>query len=187
MRSRLCSWLLFSVMGWRENITVALPDKFVLCLAPHTSNWDFIIGQLYMRAGGLRVNFMMKREWFRGPLDRLFRRLGGIPVRRDKSSSLTDSLAAEAARSEHFRLCITPEGTRSRNPHWKRGFYYIALKAQLPIVLFAMDYDRRLIECTTMIHPTGDVDADMLRIKRHYKDYRGRHPERFSIGGAGQE
>lgn len=171
-------------MGWRDNIAIELPEKCVVCLAPHTSNWDFIIGQLYMRARGMKVNFMMKREWFRGPLGTIFRHIGGIPVSRDRRSSLTDSMAEAAVRTDHFRLCITPEGTRSLNPSWKRGFYYIAEKAGLPIVLFAMDYRRRLIECTMAVVPSGDVEGDMRRIKLHYKEYVGRHPERFSIGDA---
>lgn len=182
MVSPLSSWLLFTVMGWHENMAVTLPRKCVLCVAPHTSNWDFVVGQLYLHARGLHVNFMMKREWFGGPLGRLFRRMGGIPVNRDSHDSLTDSLAREAQQADTFRLCITPEGTRANNPQWKRGFYYIALKAQLPIALCALDYERRVIECTALLTPTGDVDADMRRIKRHYRDYRGRHPERFSIG-----
>ena len=181
-KSKLCSWLLYKRMGWTTDITVDIPRKFVLCMAPHTSNMDFVIGVLYMYAEDFRVNFMMKREWFRGPLGRLFRRIGGIPVWRDKHSNMTEDLAAEAAGSADFRLCITPEGTRSLNPDWKKGFYYIAMKAGIPILLYALDYEKRLLQCTKMIYPSGDIDSDMREIKLYYKDVHARYPEKFTVG-----
>ena len=119
---RLCNWLLYRVMGWQKNITVPLPRKYIICLAPHTSNWDFLIGQLYSRAEGTRINFLMKKEWFFWPLGPIFRRMGGIPVFRSKNTSLTDNLAEEARKADTFVLCITPEGTRKATDYWKRGF-----------------------------------------------------------------
>ena len=168
-------------MGWTKDITVAHPDKYIICLAPHTSNWDFILGQLYSRAEGLRINYLMKKEWFFWPLGPIFRKTGGIPVYRDKKTSMTDNLAETAKRSESFRLCITPEGTRSRNPDWRKGFYFIALKAGLPILLYGLDFDKKLIQCTKCIMPTGDVEKDMQEIKQYFANYKGRHPENFAI------
>lgn len=168
-------------MGWTKDITVAHPDKYIICLAPHTSNWDFILGQLYSRAEGLRINYLMKKEWFFWPLGPIFRKTGGIPVYRDKKTSMTDNLAETAKRSESFRLCITPEGTRSRNPDWRKGFYFIALKAGLPILLYGLDFDRKLIQCTKCIMPTGDVEKEMQEIKQYFADYKGKHPENFAI------
>ena len=168
-------------MGWTKDITVAHPDKYIICLAPHTSNWDFILGQLYSCAEGLRVNYLMKKEWFFWPLGPIFRKTGGIPVYRDKKTSMTDNLAETAKRSESFRLCITPEGTRSRNPDWRKGFYFIALKAGLPILLYGLDFDKKLIQCTKCIMPTGDVEKDMQEIKQYFADYKGKHPENFAI------
>ena len=168
-------------MGWTKDITVAHPDKYIICLAPHTSNWDFILGQLYSCAEGLRINYLMKKEWFFWPLGPIFRKTGGIPVYRDKKTSMTDNLAETAKRSESFRLCITPEGTRSRNPDWRKGFYFIALKAGLPILLYGLDFDKKLIQCTKCIMPTGDVEKDMQEIKQYFANYKGRHPENFAI------
>lgn len=168
-------------MGWTTNVAVANPDKCIICLAPHTSNWDFIIGELYMLAEGLSIGFLMKKEWFGGPLGWLFRRMGGIPVERGRHTSLTDQLAEEAKRREKFCLCITPEGTRSPNADWKLGFYFIALKAGIPILLYAADYERKLIECTKVVVPNGDAEAQMDEIKRHYKNYKGKHPENFVV------
>ena len=168
-------------MGWTKDITVAHPDKYIICLAPHTSNWDFILGQLYSCAEGLRINYLMKKEWFFWPLGPIFRKTGGIPVYRDKKTSMTDNLAETAKRSEAFRLCITPEGTRSRNPDWRKGFYFIALKAGLPILLYGLDFDKKLIQCTKCIMPTGDVEKDMQEIQQYFADYKGKHPENFAI------
>ena len=106
---KFASWLLYQKMGWTKHVTIPFPDKFIICLAPHTSNWDFALGQLFTWSEGLKINFLMKREWFFWPLGMLFRRLGGIPVWRSKHSSMTDNLVHTAIQSSDFRLCITPE------------------------------------------------------------------------------
>ena len=169
-------------MGWKTLVTEDHPEKYIICLAPHTSNWDFIIGQLYNSAEGLGSNFMMKKEWFFWPLGILFRRMGGIPVYRQKHSRMTDAMAQTARESERFHLCITPEGTRKRVEEWKKGFYFIAQGAQIPILLYGVDYERKLIQCTKTIIPTGDVEADMREIKLYFKDFKGKRPENFTIG-----
>jgi putative acyltransferase len=174
-------------MGWSKTVNQPHPDKYIICLAPHTSNWDFVIGLLYAQAEGLESNFLMKREWFFWPLGPIFRHLGGIPVWRSKHTSMTDNLADEAAKSTRFHLCVTPEGTRSLNPDWKKGFYYIAQKARIPILLYGVDYSKKHIQCTRTLIPTGDIDSEMREIKLYFKDFRGKRPERFTIGEIGQE
>ena len=179
---KLCRWLLYKRLGWKTDVTEVHPTKFMLCLAPHTSNWDFVLGQLYMRAEGMRINFLMKKEWFFWPLGIWFRKIGGIPVFRTKKNSMTDNLAEEARKAETFQLCITPEGTRSRNDEWRKGFYYIALKAELPILLYGLDFERKLIQCTKTLVPTGDIERDMREIKLYFKDFKGKYPEKFTVG-----
>ena len=137
-------------MGWTTEVTEDHPDKFIICLAPHTSNWDFILGLLYSRARGMQCNFMMKKEWFFWPLGPIFRSLGGIPVYRQKKTSMTDAMAEAAKAAKTFHLCITPEGTRSRTADWKKGFYFIALKAGLPILLYGVDYTQKRIVFSCM-------------------------------------
>lgn len=130
----------------------------------------------------MHINFLMKKEWFFWPMGILLRRMGGIPVYRSKHTKITDHLADEAKRRDSFKLCITPEGTRSLNPDWKKGFYYIALKAQIPVLLFGVDYSRKLIQCTKSFVPTGDVDNEMRAVKLYFKDFKGKYPEKFTIG-----
>lgn len=175
-----CRWLLYKKLGWTKCVTVAHPDKFIICLAPHTSNWDFIIGQLYAQAEGFKINFLMKREWFFWPLGVIFRSLGGIPVWRTKHTSMTDNLAETAKTKDSFKLCITPEGTRSPNTEWKKGFYFIALKAEIPILLYGVDYEKKKIVCTDSITPSGNIDEDMPKIKSYFKDFKGKKPENFA-------
>ena len=175
-----CRWLLYKKLGWTKCVTVAHPDKFIICLAPHTSNWDFIIGQLYAQAEGFKINFLMKREWFFWPLGVIFRSLGGIPVWRAKHTSMTDNLAETAKTKDSFKLCITPEGTRSPNTEWKKGFYFIALKAEIPILLYGVDYEKKKIVCTDSFTPSGNIDEDMPKIKSYFKDFKGKKPENFA-------
>ena len=173
--------ILFDWLGFSEIITEPLPAKCVIALAPHTSNWDFIIGKLYTTAIGESNMFLMKKEWFFWPLGILMRRMGGIPVYRDKKMRVTDSVAEQAKQSEIFRICVTPEGTRKPNADWKKGFYYIALKANIPILLYGLDFKTRRIVCTKKVIPNGDVDNQLLEIKDYFRDFTGKHPEKFVL------
>lgn len=176
---RFSRFILYRLMGWHNEVTVELPPKYVIALAPHTSNWDFIMGQLYSSAESFRCQFMMKKEWFRFPLGGLMRRLGGIPVERNRKTSLTDQLARLATESDTFALCITPEGTRKPVSEWKNGFYYIALKANIPILLFGLDYATKRIVCTRAIMPNGDIEEQMPEIRAYFKDFQGKRPQNF--------
>ena len=174
-------FLLLRVMGFTVNVKEPIPQKFIIALAPHTSNWDFVIGNLYSRAMDIPCQFLMKKEWFIWPLGYIMKSLGGIPIDRSKRTRVTEQIAQTAREQEVFHLCITPEGTRKRNPEWKKGFYYIALMADIPILLYGLDYRRRLIECTKTIVPSGDIEKDMAEIKSYFKNYNGKHPEKFAI------
>ena len=174
MFRHLYRFLLYNVMGWRAEITIQLPKKYIIALAPHTSNWDFLMGQLYSRAENVKSQFMMKREWFFWPLGPIFCRMGGIPVERSRKMSLTDQLAQKARESNEFGLCITPEGTRKPVSDWKKGFYYIAQKANIPILLYGVDYEKRLIQCTKTIIPNGNIEEQM---REAFQQQISREPE----------
>ena len=179
MIQQISKYILYNLLGWKKTVTVDHPNKYIICIAPHTSNWDFLIGQLYAKAEGIKANFLMKKEWFFWPLGPMFKAMGGIPVWRSKNCSMTDNLAEQAKKMQTFHLCITPEGTRSLNPEWKKGAYYIALKAQIPLILYGVDYEKREIVCTKSFIPTGDIDNEMKELKLYYKDFKGKHPELF--------
>ena len=180
MFKSLCR-LIFRKMGWQVEMTVPYRDKCIICVAPHTSNWDFIIAELYYHSIGRTAGFLMKKEWFFWPMGVLFRSMGGIPVERSRHVSLTDRVAEAAIKAERFELAVTPEGTRSLATKWKRGFYFIALKAGLPIQLYAIDYKKKRIVCTKELVPSGDVEADMRLIMDYYRPYEGKYPGKFAV------
>lgn len=182
MKKAIYSFIYYRILGWKTNVTMPDYDKCVITAAPHTSNWDLFIGKLFYGAIGRKTYFMMKKEWFFFPLGILFRWMGGIPVHRDKRTSMVDQVIKQVNASEKFHLAITPEGTRSPNPNWKKGFYYIALGANIPIVLIGIDYEKKCITAGKYIIPSGDIDKDMREIKLYFKDFKGKHPHKFVLG-----
>ncbi len=182
MKRAVCSFIYHKLLGWKAKVGVPDFKKCIFCAAPHTTNWDLFIGKLFINAVGWKSGFLMKKEWFFFPLGAIFRSMGGIPVERDKRSSMVDQLIEQVKRSDTFHLAITPEGTRSANPNWKKGFYYIALGAQIPIILVGIDYEKKCITADKYLIPTGDIDKDMRDIKLYFKDFRGKYPEKFDIG-----
>lgn len=181
MKQALCRFIYHRILGWNYLITVPEFDKCVICAAPHTSNCDLFIGKLFYGSLGRKTSFMMKKEWFFWPLGPIFRSMGGIPVDRGKKTSLVEQMAERFAQSRQFHLAITPEGTRKANPNWKKGFYYIALKAKVPIMLIGIDYPSKTITATKALMPTGNLEEDMRIIKDYFKGFRGRIPENFAI------
>lgn len=169
------------LLGWKAVSSIDAEDKCVVCVAPHTSNADLFIGKLAYRSLGIDAGFLMKKEWFRPPLGWFFRHIGGVPVDRSRHTSVTDQMAEAFHTHKVFRLAITPEGTRKPNPDWKLGFYYIALKAGVPIHLAYIDYRTHTAGVGMRLIPTGDAEADMQIIKNFYKDKTGRHPANFVV------
>ena len=182
MKKAIYSFIYYRLLGWKTNVTVPNYDKCVICAAPHTTNLDLFIGKLFYGAIGRKTSFMMKKEWFFCPLGVFFKAVGGIPVNRSRKTSLVDQMVHNFAEYKKFNLAITPEGTRKANPNWKKGFYFIALKAQVPIVLIGIDYSKKTISATKAIMPSGDINKDMREIKLYFKDFKGKHPENFALG-----
>jgi 1-acyl-sn-glycerol-3-phosphate acyltransferase len=170
-----------NVTGWKAYTTVAEPPKSVICVAPHTSNWDFPIGELSYLALGRKASFLIKKSWFFFPLNYFFKALGGVPVDRSKRTSVTQQMAEEFEKREHFHLAITPEGTRSLSDKWKMGFYHIAVLANVPIQLAYIDYGKKELAIKEIFYPTGDEVADLLKIQDYYKDVQAKFPEKFSL------
>lgn len=181
MKKKLCYFIYCTLLGWKADVRITLPQKCIVCTAPHTSNWDLFYGKLFINAIGENCGFMMKKFWFFWPLGYLFRWMGGIPVNRTKRTSMVDSIIAVAKNCDHFRLAITPEGTRKANPTWKKGFYYIAQGAQIPIILIGIDYQKKCITAEKEFVPTGDVVADMHAIQQYFTQFTGKKPQNFTI------
>lgn len=156
-------------------------DKCVICVAPHTSNWDFIMGKLGYTALGRNANFVIKKEWMKGLPGTILSKLGGIGVDRSKPSFFTDQMAELYRTRDKFSLAITPEGTRKANPKWKKGFYHIAVKANVPIYLVRIDYKKKEMCVFDVFVPTGNEQADIFEIQQRYAGVTARHPKQFVL------
>jgi len=167
---------MLALFGWR--VTGELPDrpKVVAIVAPHTSNWDFIVGIAVVFALGLGVRFLGKDTLFRPPLGWLMRWLGGKPVIRSTPQGAVAEAADMIAKEDRVLLGIAPAGTRTRGTPWRSGFYNIAMAAKVPILPAAFDYGRRSLTLFPLFEPTGNFEGDLAKLQALYRDVRGRNP-----------
>lgn len=173
---------LLRLLGW--NIYTRVPadiPKAVIIMAPHTSNWDFIIGRLAFFWYRMYPRILIKKEAFGPVTGPVLRMLGGVPVDRSHSQNTVKQVTKCFHKYEKFHLLITPEGTRKRVNKWKRGFYFIALNAKVPILLGFLDYRKKEGGLGMMLEPTGDFEADFKIIEDFYRDKHARHPEKFNL------
>lgn len=169
--------------GWSVDVTVPDYPKAIICVAPHTTNWDFVLGKLAYASIHRRAGYLMKESWFFWPLGYFFKALGGIPVPRgDKRGgrSLVETITDMMKTSARMVIAITPEGTRSRTTEWHTGFLRIAMDANVPILLGAFDFKDKIIRVTDEFVPTGDIEADMRAVKDFYKPFHGKYPDKFT-------
>jgi 1-acyl-sn-glycerol-3-phosphate acyltransferase len=169
---------LLRLLGWRLEVELPSVSKYVLVVAPHTSNWDFVIGILAAWTLGLpQPRWVGKDSLFKPPLGWIMHAIGGIPVDRSKSQNFVEQVAARFAEEDVFLLGIAPEGTRRHTQYWRSGFYYIAHQAGVPIVLIYLDFARKVVGTGPMIEPTGDIEADFEVIRAFYSTVQGKHPQ----------
>lgn len=172
---------LLRMAQWRVSITVPWRDKCVICVAPHTSNWDFLLGYAAWRSLGRQACFLMKESWFFFPLGILLRSLGGIPVPKKRGADLTASIVNRFNAADRLNLAVTPEGTRARTDIWRKGFLYIAYGAGVPLQLGVIDYRTKTIIVQEEYNPSGDLETDMNFIRKFYEAYADAalKPEKF--------
>ncbi len=174
--------LLMRILGWR--ISGKLPDeikKAVIIVAPHTSLWDFVYGRLAFWILDIPVNFMISAKYFKFPLGWLLTILGGEPVTNSKPLRLLLEILGKFKNAKSFYVVITPEGTRSLVDEWKKGFYQIATRAEVPIVMAYIDYKYKKGGLGPVFYPTGDFEKDLPEIQKFYLKFNARHPERYNL------
>ena len=173
--------LLLKCAGWKVDITVPYRDKSVICVAPHTSNWDFIIGLFAYRSLGRKASFLMKEFWFFFPLKYLMKALGGIPVKEKPSKSLTATIIEDFKTCKQLNLAVTPEGSRSPVEKWRTGFLTIAYNAKVPIQLGVIDFKNKVVIVKNEFIPSGNFDVDLQEIKKYYSDFKeaALYPDKF--------
>ena len=169
-------------MGWKIEGTIdERVKKCVLMVIPHTSWHDFYLGIFTRGITGIAMNFIAKQELFRFPFGFYFRWMGGAPIDRTGSLNKVDAIAKIFEKHNEFRLAIAPEGTRKKVTELKSGFYYIALKANVPIIPIAFDFGRKKVNLGKPYYPTSNYDNDLKILLKHFEDVIGKVPE-YSFG-----
>lgn len=175
---RWVSLIFFRLTGWKEEGQRPDITRYVIIAAPHTSNWDFVYTMCLAFILRIKPLIMMKGTWFRWPLGPFFRWLGALPIDRAKSHNVVAQSIEAFQANPHMVMLVPPSGTRRQVMYWKTGFYYIARGAHVPIVLGYLDYRRKAGGIGPIVHPTGNIEADMKTIRNFYADIPGKFPHR---------
>ena len=182
--SRALGTAALALLGWRIEGVIPDAPKLVLIAAPHTSNWDFVVGIAAKLALQLRVMWLGKDSLFRAPFGTVMRALGGVPVDRATSHDVVKQVIDEFARRERMILGLAPEGTRKPVARWRTGFYHIAHGASVPIVPVALNWGERAIQIGQAFTTTGNIDADIEQLRRRFSGVRGRRRQPKSSSSA---
>lgn len=178
----LIARLIFAIMGWKIiNTTPSHLRKAMIIMAPHTSNLDFIIGRLCFWRYRMRANILVKKESFTPLMGPILRWLGAVPLDRGNSQNTVKKVTAHFDKNDDFFLLIAPEGTRRKVNVWKKGFYFIALTAKVPILMAFLDYKKKEGGIGAMLYPTGNFEEDFKIIEDFYRTKTARYPEKFNL------
>ena len=177
---KFLSVLIFKIIGWKLVGVIPRIDKYLVISAPHTSNWDFLIGRCFAYIAGLQPRYLIKSELYFWPLSVFIKWNGGIPVYRKTGRGTTERVVEKIKSTEKIILGITPEGTRKRVKKWKTGFYHIAQRANIPIVIMYMDYKKKEVGYFNILYPSGDLQKDMAIIQDYYKDVQAKNPNFYN-------
>jgi 1-acyl-sn-glycerol-3-phosphate acyltransferase len=176
----LAKLVYFKILGWQvegnTNFSKDSVKKAIIIAAPHTSWHDFYIGVLLRSVLRIKTNFVGKKELFVFPLGWLFRILGGAPIDRHKKENKVNAIAELFKNKDEFRMTLSPEGTRKKVNKWRTGFYYIAKEANVPIIMFTLDFENKRNKISEPFYPTNDKDADFEYMQSFFKHVKGKVP-----------
>ena len=177
----LAKFIYFKLLGWKivgnTNFSKDTIMKSVIIAVPHTSWHDFYIGILLRKSVGVKTNFVGKKELFKWPLGLYFKSIGGRALDRTPGQNKVEAIAKLFKADDEFRLTLAPEGTRKKVTEWKTGFYYIAKTANVPIIMFTLDFENKQNKISEPFYPTDDFEADFKFMRGFYKDVIGKKPE----------
>lgn len=168
-RSMLRFW------GWTLEGRVPTDKKILLIAAPHTSNWDWVIGVAGLLALGIRLTYIAKHTLFKGPLGWVMKKTGGVPVDRESAERTVDEIVRQFNQSERLYYAIAPEGTRKQVERWKTGFLRVAYKAKVPVLMVSFDYRKKRILIGDCAELSGDIDRDLESVQRYYSQFSGKN------------
>ena len=172
--------LILRVGGWTAVGGVPDVPKAVIVAAPHTSNWDGFWAMVYKVSISAEIHFFAKKSLFWFPLGTILGALGGIPLDRSRASSAVQQAIDMFEHEDSFYFGLAPEGTRTRKPGWKSGFYRIATGANVPIYLGMLDFSNKRIGIGPRLDLTGDQEKDLEAIRAFYSGIKGRWPDKTS-------
>lgn len=168
MISYLAKLVFFRLMGWRIEGDFPQLNKFIVAVYPHTRNMDFIVGVLTRAVLNEKISYVGKQELFNPLTGWFFRALGGTPINRNSNENKVSAIAQIFKEKDAFRMAIAPEGTRKKVDRWKTGFYYIALEAEVPILLVHFNYPSKKVSFLKLLKPTGDIEKDLKEMKAYF-------------------
>ncbi|MBL8525258.1 MAG: lysophospholipid acyltransferase family protein [Betaproteobacteria bacterium] len=166
---------LMRLSGWR--IEGSLPDvpKVIIAVAPHTSNWDFVVGVMTLFVLDVKLSFLGKHTLFKGWFGKWMRSIGGIPVDRSQPNGVVGETVAAFNRADKLVLAVAPEGTRQLDRGFKTGFLHMAYGAKVPVLLAYFDFSRKVIGFGPLIQPSGDAEKDLQEILAYFQPIRGKY------------
>jgi len=170
---------LLAITGWKPDGVRPNAPRCVMIAAPHTTNWDFLYLLAFAAYFDLEIHWMGKHALFRPPMGWIMKALGGIPIVRHRSENIVLAMARSFKERDELVLVVPAEGTRRRSDYWKSGFYHIARTANVPIVMSYLDYTKKRGGFGPALHLTGDVRADMDKIRAFYEGKEGKYPENY--------
>ena len=168
MMSWLAKILFLRIMGWRIEGDFPQLKKFIVAVYPHTRNMDFIIGVLIRAVLNEKISYVGKKELFNPLTGWFFRALGGTPINRNSNENKVSAIVQIFKEQDAFRMAIAPEGTRKKVDRWKTGFYYIALEAEVPVLLVHFNHPSKKVSFLKLFDPTGDIEKDLKEMKAYF-------------------
>ena len=175
--SRIVGLAVLNLLGWQVIGIIPKKSKFVVAVAPHTSNWDFVIAISAMLAMNLRIRFMGKKALFIWPFKYILNRWGGIAIDRNAKHGMVEQMVILFDENEQFILAIAPEGTRKKAKQWKRGFLHIAHQAKVPVVPVSLDYATKRLTFLPLVEIDSDIDYELERFKGNFSAARAKNPQ----------
>jgi 1-acyl-sn-glycerol-3-phosphate acyltransferase len=174
----LSKFIYFKLLGWKivgnTNFSKDTVKKTVIIAVPHTSWHDFYIGLLLRKIVNIKTNFIGKKELFKWPLNYYFKAIGGRPIDRTSGQNKVEAIAKLFENESEFRLTLAPEGTRKKVDQWRTGFYYIAKAANVPIIMFTLDFKNKQNKVSEPFYPTDNIEADFEYMKSFFKGVEGK-------------
>ncbi len=174
----LAKFIYFKLLGWKIvgniDISKTLIKKTIIITVPHTSWHDFYIGVLLRSVLNVKINFIGKKELFVFPTGWFFKAMGGIPIDRHTKENKVDIIAKLFEEKEELRMALAPEGTRKKVDKWRTGFYYIAKKAKVPIIMITFDFENKQNKISEPFYLTDDIETDFEFMRNYFKGVKGK-------------